>query len=270
MRHQMNEYSIHGGKKGNDRLAILSQTVGLTTGEFLDQYASSFLGNCLDLGCGGGNVTLEIAKRVQHSGRVTGLDIDPVNVALARKAAHDQQVGNVQFDRFNAYDLADADKYQVVYSRFLLSHLNKPAQVLTNIFKGLVPGGRLLLEDTDFSGHFCFPRCPAFSSYVHLYQKLLYTRGADANIGRRLYELLYHAGFQDISVQVVQPVHTAGKGKLMAEITLEGISNALLQEGLTCREVIQQTIQELKAFRANKNTLMSLPRIFQVSAVKPL
>ncbi|MCB9283886.1 MAG: methyltransferase domain-containing protein [Lewinellaceae bacterium] len=265
----MNEYSIHGGKRGNDRLAILSQTVGATTGEFLDRYTSSFFGDCLDLGCGGGTVTLQIADRVQHTGTVTGLDIDPVNVALARKTAHDRQMENVQFERFNAYDLADVDRYHVVYSRFLLSHLNKPSQVLANVYKGLVPGGRLLLEDTDFSGHFCFPACPAFHAYVHLYQKLLYTRGADANIGQRLYQLLQQAGFQEISVQVVQPVHTGGKGKLMAEITMEGISNALLQEGLTNRDVIQQIVQELKAFRADKNTVMSLPRIFQVSAVKP-
>lgn len=265
----MKEYTIHGGKKGNERLAILSRTLGATTRGFLDRHQDALTGNCLDLGCGGGIVTLDIAKRVQSKGEVFGLDMDPVNISMARDAARDHGVENVQFDRFDAYDLADVDRYHLVYSRFLLTHLSHPAQVLANIFKALVPGGRVMLEDTDFSGHFCYPACAAFDTYVRLYQNLLHSRGADANIGQRLYQLLGQAGFEEISVQLVQPVHTKEEGKLMAEITMEGISKALLQEGLANEEEIRQTVQELKAFRADEKTVMSLPRIFQVSAVKP-
>lgn len=264
----MNEYAIHGGKKGNGRLAILSRTVGATTGQFLDRYPSALSGSCLDLGCGGGTATLEIAKRLQGKGEVYGLDMDPVNISLAREAARAQGAENVQFERFDAYELADIGRYQAVYSRFLLSHLHDPTGVLARICQGLVPGGRVLLEDTDFSGHFCYPACEAFDTYVRLYQNLLHTRGADANIGQRLYQLVQQAGFQDISVQVVQPVHTVEEGKLMAEITMEGISGALLQEGLASQEEAGRIVGELKAFRADDKTVMSLPRIFQVSAVK--
>ena len=265
----MNEYSIHGGKKGNERLAILSRTVGATTNQLLDRYPSALSGSCLDLGCGGGTVTLDIANRLQGQGEVYGLDIDPVNISSAREAARDQGVDNVQFDRFDAYELADVDRYQAVYSRFLLSHLHQPARVLNNIHRSLILGGRLLLEDTDFSGHFCYPACTAFDTYVRLYQNLLHSRGADANIGQRLYQLVQQAGFEEISVRVVQPVHTVEEGKLMAEITMEGISGALLQEGLASQEEISQTVAELRAFRADEKTVMSLPRIFQVSATKP-
>ncbi len=265
----MKEYAIHGGKKGNERLAILSRTVGATTSKFLDQYQPALSGQCLDLGCGGGNVTFEIAKRLKDKGEVYGLDVDPVNISLAQEAARDQGVKNVSFDRFDAHALADIDSYQAIYARFLLSHLHQPAQVLTNIIRALVPGGRLLVEDTDFSGHFCYPACKAFDTYVQLFQNLLHTRKANANIGQSLYQLLHQAGFADISVQVVQPVHTVQEGKLMAEITMEGISGALLEEGLASQEMISQTVAELKAFRADEKTLMSLPRIFQVSAVKP-
>ncbi|MCB0613309.1 MAG: methyltransferase domain-containing protein [Phaeodactylibacter sp.] len=264
----MNEYSIHGGRKGNERLAILSRTVGATTSKFLDAHQATLSGSCLDLGCGSGSVSLDIAKRLQGRGEVYGLDMDPVNIASAQEAASRQQVQNIQFQRFDAYELTDTGRYNAVYSRFLLSHLHDPAKVLDNIFRGLVPGGRVLLEDTDFSGHFCYPASPAFDAYVRLYQALLEARGADANIGRKLHQLLQQAGFQEISVQVVQPVHTQEEGKLMAEITMEGIAGALLQEGLAGEAEIRETVRELKAFRADELTIMSLPRIFQVSAVK--
>ena len=63
-------------------------------------------------------------------------------------------------------------------------------------------------------------------------------------------------------------MHTKEEGKLMAEITMEGIAGALLQEGLAGEAEIRETVRELKAFRADELTIMSLPRIFQVSAVK--
>ena len=39
---------------------------------------------CLDVGCGGGDVTLELARRVGPRGRVVGADIDETTLALAR------------------------------------------------------------------------------------------------------------------------------------------------------------------------------------------
>ncbi|MCB0637627.1 MAG: class I SAM-dependent methyltransferase, partial [Lewinella sp.] len=126
----MREYSIHGGEKGNERLAILSRTVGATTSGFLDRHQSSLSGHCLDLGCGGGAVTLAIARRLQDRGEAYGLDIDPVNIARARETARGQNVANARFDLSDAHDLADANRYQVIYSRFLLSHLKRPAEVL--------------------------------------------------------------------------------------------------------------------------------------------
>lgn len=265
----LNEYAIHGGQAGNKRLAILSRALQSTTNDFMNRYAASIQGQCLDLGCGGGSVTLNIARLAKDKGEVMGTDIDPVNVSLATALAKQQRIENVQFSCSNAYQLVAVQQYAFIYSRFLLSHLKRPAQVVASIFRGLAPGGRLLLEDTDFAGHFCHPPCEAFEAYVQLYQDLLHSRGANANLGPGLYQLLLQAGFKDVSVQVVQPVHTVQEGKLMAEITMAGISGALEEEGLATQKEISQTLAQLKAFRVDEKTLMSLPRIFQVSAVKP-
>lgn len=265
----MHEYTIHGGSKGIDRLQVLSRTVGTTTDQFLQANQEALQGRCLDLGCGLGTVSLNIAKRVQGRGEVCGLDKEVLNVAYARDMAAVHQIGNATFVCKDVFEFDEMSISNVVYARFLFSHLNDPEKLLRHIFRSIAPGGRLLIEDTDFGGHFCYPANKDFETYVQLYQRLLHKRGADANIGQRLPQLLKETGFQDISVQIAQPVHSEGEGKVMAELTMEGISNALVQEQIATQEEIDRIIIALKQFRENADTLMSLPRIIQVSASKP-
>jgi ubiquinone/menaquinone biosynthesis C-methylase UbiE len=52
---------------------------------------------------------------------------------------------------------ADRESYDVVYARFLLTHLTDPAAALGNITRRLARGEVLIVEDIDFTGHFCHP-----------------------------------------------------------------------------------------------------------------
>ncbi|MBC7777540.1 MAG: class I SAM-dependent methyltransferase [Phycisphaerae bacterium] len=265
----MQEYTIHGGIAGKRRLEILSRTIRPGTERFLKTAKLHAGMRCLDLGCGGGDVTLAIAKRIGFDGIIVGLDLDEHKIQLATESASIKGIKNVQFKAFNAYDLTDESAYDLVYSRFLLSHLRKPKIVLQNMWTALRTDGMLLIEDTDFSGHFSHPPFGPFNRYVNLYQRLLKKRGADANIGQKLVGLLQETGFVDVQFQISQPVHLEGEGKLMAEITFEGISKALIEEGLTSVDEAQKIHTGLVNFRKRSDSLISLPRIFQVHGRRP-
>jgi len=264
----MNEYTIAGGDKGKERLDILSRTLNESTASFLDRSGIRQGMKCLDLGCGGGHVTRAIAARVGPAGQVLGLDFDGREIELATATTDRDTFGNISFAELDAYELNVEALYDLVYARFLMSHLSKPAIVLRKIFKALKPGGIFLAEDTDFSGHFSFPASTAFDTYISLYQELLAARGADSNVGPKLIALLGEAGFINITFQISQPVHLTGEGKRMAEITLEGISHALFKQQLVTPEEFETIQSDLITFRKRPNTLMSLPRIFQVSGLR--
>ncbi|WP_019506013.1 hypothetical protein [Pleurocapsa sp. PCC 7319] len=53
----MNSYVISGGKEGKERLSLLSQVMLLFTSQFLSTVGLERGMQCLDLGCGGGDVT---------------------------------------------------------------------------------------------------------------------------------------------------------------------------------------------------------------------
>src|SRR4051812_49281803 len=51
----------------------------------------------LDIGCGTGPTSVELARRVVPGGTVLGLDIAPSLIAAAQQRAKAEHVGNVQF-----------------------------------------------------------------------------------------------------------------------------------------------------------------------------
>jgi 2-polyprenyl-3-methyl-5-hydroxy-6-metoxy-1,4-benzoquinol methylase len=81
----MTSYVIRGGKEGKDRLRIISQALWPSTSNLLNSAGVQTGMACLDVGCGGGDVTLEMARLVGLSGTATGIDIDSVKMQLAQQ-----------------------------------------------------------------------------------------------------------------------------------------------------------------------------------------
>ena len=72
------------------------------------------------------------------------------------------------------------------------------------------------------------------------------------------------AGIQQLELNVIQFAHVHGEGKLMAPFTMSRISNALTAEGLATEKEVQQILTELNHVAADSETVIGLPRIFQV------
>ena len=257
-------YAICGGKDGKNRLDILARVLLPTTAQLLDRVGLSRGMKCLDLGCGGGHVALLMAEVVGPQGRVIGTDADTEILALARKDAESENVANVEFQQGDACVRPCQEEFDLVYARFLLSHLSKPENCFAAMMEACRPGGTIVIEDTDFSGSFCYPTGAAYERYNELYQKVVQQRGGDPNIGPKLPAMLRRAGLEAIELNVIQPVHIRGEGKLMAPITMSRISSALIAEGLASDDEVKQILTDLNKAAADCETLMSLPRIFQV------
>lgn len=265
----MNSYVIRGGTEGRKRLALLARTLWPTTSKLLRSAGLEAGMHCLDLGCGGGDVSLEMAKWVGAGGSVVGLDMDGAKLELAREEAGEQELANIEFRRADAHSWAEVGAYDFVYCRFLLTHLKEPQPVLGQIWRALRPGGRALLEDIDFSGHVCHPPCTAFERYQQLYRQVVHRRGGDADIGPKLFRMAKEANWQSLEIEVVQPVFVQEESREMAIITLENIADAVLGEGLASAQELDSILEELRAFTKADDTLLSLPRIFQLRARAP-
>jgi SAM-dependent methyltransferase len=257
------DYVLRGGDEGARRLRLLAAVKWPSTRTLLKRLVLRQGMHCLDVGCGIGAVTLKLARKVGPSGRVVGTDRDERCIQIARQEAQRRNLP-ADFRAESVGALREEDAFDLVYSRFLLSHLAHPEQAIQRLVAAARPGGMVAVEDVEFAGHFCYPRCGAFDRFVSLYEGVVRRKGGDANLGPRLLGLFLEGGLEAVGLEVVQPTYRAGPGKRMAQVTLEHIREAVLHEGLSSPAEVDALVAALDEFAGDARTLMSLPRIFQV------
>jgi ubiquinone/menaquinone biosynthesis C-methylase UbiE len=152
----MSSYAIRGGIEGKRRLDLLAQAMAPTTQALLTRAGVRPGMVCLDLGCGGGHVSRYLAQVVGASGRVVGLDLDEVKLESGREHCQTAGLGNVEFRKADVREWAEPEAYDLVYGRFILSHLSGRPAILARMAEALRPEGVLVLEDIDFTGAFCY------------------------------------------------------------------------------------------------------------------
>ena len=259
----MTDYVIRGGRPGYDRLALLARERWPDTAALLGRAGVSAGMRCVDIGCGGGAVTLEIARLVAPGGTVAGIDMDEVKVGLARQAAAESGVRNVEFRVLDVRDWDEPGRYDLVYSRFLLQHLSDPADLVRRMWAAVRDAGVLIVEDADFDGWCCDPPDAGFDLFVDAYRRVLRRHGGDHAIGRRLYRYFLAAGIPAPQVKLVQPVHK-GEARMLAWSTLDATADAVVAEDLATADEVAAALASLQRLADDQRTLICGPRVFQL------
>ncbi len=257
-------YVIQGGVEGRERLRLLSEVMGPSTRALLAEVGIPGGWRCLDVGCGGGDVTFDLARAAGPSGRAVGVDLDETKLDIARREASQQGLSNIVFEAQDVAEWTPGESFDLAYARFLLTHLPDPGPLVSALRRHLCAGGVAIVEDVDFRGHFAEPDCPALGQFVEWYTKSVERRGADPNIGPRLPRLLREAGFEDVQMKLVHPVAMERGIKLLTCVTLESIVEAVLQDNLATEEQFREVVEELYAFASDPHTVLGGPRVFQV------
>jgi SAM-dependent methyltransferase len=97
----------------------------------------------LDLGCGAGETSLDLAAAVSPGGAVLGVDLSRPMLALAAQRVSDSDL-DIQFQPADA-QTSDfgGERFDAAFSRFGVMFFADPAAAFANILKALKPGGRL-------------------------------------------------------------------------------------------------------------------------------
>jgi ubiquinone/menaquinone biosynthesis C-methylase UbiE len=262
----MEQYVIRGGTWGYERLQVLARTWLPTTSALFDRAGIGPGMSCLDLGCGGGDVTFELARRVGPAGQVTGVDMDEVKLDLARQAAVARGLSNVEFRALDIYAWAEPGRYDVVYCRNVLQHLSRPVDVLRAMWEAVRDGGVIVVEDADFEGSFCDPPNEGFAFWVEAYQRVLERHGGDPLSGRKLHRHFRAAGIPAPELTVVQRADVTGEAKTLPHSTVEATAEAIVREGIASAGQVSAALASLADFAADAGSVSGSPRLFQAWA----
>jgi arsenite methyltransferase len=148
----------------------------------------------LDLGCGTGTGTIEIAARLEGTGRVMGLDLSEKMIEQAEHKLAELECTNVAFVVGNGAELVYDGCFDYVLSTNAFHHFGDKEGVFSRVWRSLKPGGTFLVQ--DICDDFVLMRA------VDLLGKV----GERAHVGSTtalgLRELLASVGFVDVEVQV--------------------------------------------------------------------
>lgn len=101
--------------------------------------------NILDLGCGDGKITAEIAQLVSH-GSIVGVDNSSQMIALAQAKYSQNGHPNLSFQVMDASHLSFENCFDVVFSNAVLHWVKNHQSVVEGLYKSLRIGGKILLR----------------------------------------------------------------------------------------------------------------------------
>lgn len=157
-------------------------------------------GRVLDVGCGPGVDTVELARRMGPDGRVDGVDADPAMVAAA-----DRRAGAAGLADRVRHSVAPADALPFATATFdatraerLLQHIAEPAATVAEMVRVTRPGGAVVLVDTDWAS---LSLAGGDRSVERRVTAGLLTMVPNPTAGRDLRALLVHAGAVGVTME---------------------------------------------------------------------
>ena len=206
----------------------------------------------LDIGCGAGATSLDLARTVSPGGHVTGADISRTLLDVARRRSEgvdgvDFLEADVQTHRF-----APAS-FDAVFSRFGVMFFSDPAAAFINIRGALKPGGRLAFVCWRTPAENPIMTLPMAAALAHVPPPSPPEAGAPGPFAfadpERVRNILATAGFRDVTLAPHNEKVGAGDLETMVGLSLRvGPLGGLLREHPEQRDVVIASVREaLKA-----------------------
>ncbi|KAI4148768.1 MAG: hypothetical protein LQ340_004946 [Diploschistes diacapsis] len=155
----------------------------------------------LDIGCGTGTITLDLAALVPH-GRVEGGDVVETVLSQARALAKSRNLTNAKFIILDANDLQYSDDhFDVVFCHQVLQHVQDPVGILKEMLRVAKPGGIVAAREADYKSFAWYPEFDGIQQWADLYQSAARASKGEPNAGRHLHVWARKAGFDPGSIQ---------------------------------------------------------------------
>jgi len=163
----------------------------------------------LDLGCGPGFCTKELAYLVGQTGKVIGVDKSENYIEHLRSITdlYHLPIEGMAAD-FNEMNLEDSS-VDGMYCRWALAWLPKPEEVLKKVYRALKPGGKMVIHEYyDWSTHQTEPQLPHLDKAIAAALQSFMDSPGEINIGRRLPKMLTEMGMKITGLRLMSKLAT--------------------------------------------------------------
>jgi ubiquinone/menaquinone biosynthesis C-methylase UbiE len=201
-------------------LLAQAEFLGPDAADLLDRIGVAPGADVIDIGCGVLGILPQLRSRVGAGGRVVGLDIEPLLLAVAAQlsAQHDLAVQTVRADA--ASTGLPSGSFDLVHERMLLLNVTSPQQVVAEMARLARPGGVVAVQEPDSAAWATDPPHPAWELLLTEVNDVYPRTGRDFHTGRRAARLLRDAGLREVQVRALARLTAPGEYFQMFLLTL--------------------------------------------------
>ena len=232
--------------------------------------------NVLDVGCGPGTITVDVARCV-FPGTVTGIDTEKDLIDQAIAHAKAEGIDNVRFQRDDSHKLHFSDDtFDITYARDVLHWLVNPLKAIKEQKRVTKQNGLVMAFNGDWGTFTAYPECPKVEKVISVWKHLADPQNSppflDDFVGRKMFSYFSQAGLKSIGIKgVVPPDYCVYRSsdffepwysKLMRHFSPEGIGaqfyNKLFSIGVLTKEDLEAANNEIEAWYRDPNAFMSI------------
>jgi SAM-dependent methyltransferase len=266
------EYLLGTHTEEYERLGFQHRVWAAETYELWEQAGFAPGARILDLGCGPGFASLDLAYWVGRAGRVIAVDASARflgHLARAQAALDLPQIERRQGD-VAELELADG-VLDGAFARWVLCFVPRPERVIARVARALRPGGTFaVLDYFRYSALSLAPPSAALERVARAVEESWRRAGGDLDIGGHLPRLFAEAGLE---VRQVKPiVRVARPGSALwrwPDLFFRGYVPRLVEMGLLSRADAQAFESDWSARARDPQAFFTTPPIYAVIGVKP-
>jgi SAM-dependent methyltransferase len=208
------------------RLNRQAALVGPFTQRFLENAGISSGMRVLDVGCGGGDVSLLIRHLVGEDGEVVGIDRSETAIAHAIEQSSTHGLVNVSFRVGDPSEMEFDEWFDGVAGRYVLMFQPNPAQMLEKLAQHVKPGGIVVFHECDLNAVRSLPVCP---TYDQCWRWIIAALKADIDFGSKFPSVFRNAGLPFPTLQLEALMGAGSNSADLIELTV-GLVESLLSE----------------------------------------
>ncbi|MBX3416151.1 MAG: methyltransferase domain-containing protein [Pirellulaceae bacterium] len=228
----------------------------------------------LDVGCGPGFASFDLAQLVTRQGAVVGVDESPRFIEHLNQQAAARFLGQLKGVCSDVHELAgaleDEAPFDLAYARWVLCFVHDPEQVVRQVFEKLRPGGRFVIQDYfHYESMALAPKDPVHQRVVDATMTSWRAHGGNTDVVGELPSMLRRSGFRVL--QITPHARTARPGETMfhwPELWWNNFAPKLVTMGYLSQSDCNQLLATFRDIRTSTDHFIQCPIVYEIIAEK--
>lgn len=258
-------YILNTNNQARDRLSLQHLLYAKSSINLLKDAEISKGMTGLEIGCGSGEMTLELAELIGAEGSLLAVDLSQDQLDHVQNVTKNHK--NIRFKQWDINYLSDlGEQFDFIYCRMVLHHVKDAYSAILQMKSCLKPGGMIICEEPSiFDSTFCSPPSKAYEQFTQWIRSCFTLNKCDFEIAHRLEQECSAAGFEVKHHALFQPLLRTAQEKQIYSMALQDVTPQLINLNIATKEEIDALSQELVTLANTENT-MTWIRMHQIIA----